>query len=224
MKTTLATLLVLTTAATSAFAQSSDKERDNAKRLYQQVLELKAVINKLKQEAAVARDQAAHQRKLAETLRNLDEMKRVRVQLQRKTGKPRIVQFKDSGNPKVRIVRVRVEKHSKESTSKHEAMLKQAGHRLEHMGAAIKHLQAAGLKDLAAATMKRAGQFKKELGEIKKRMAHHVDRKPHFKHAEKHTKGGVAPNHLREISAAIMQLRKQVAGLQKAVERLERRK
>lgn len=220
MKTFLPALLVLTIATPAAFAQTSEKERDNARRLYRQVEQLKTVIEKLKHEAASERDKAVHQRKLADQLKKLYGAGRVQIRVEKNSDKPRI--HKDeSGNEKVRIIRVRVRKGDQETEDeyrirggedKREMAMKHAMERLEHMGIAIKHLKAAGMNDLAEAVAKRAGAYKKELAMLKNRGNHH------------HAKGGVSPHHLREISEAIMQLRKQVLGLQKAVERLERRK
>lgn len=235
MKPLVIALLALTTAASTAVAQDVERveqENDNLKRLLKTIAELKEQVEVQKRRAAVqrARSQkliAVEKQKAVEALQatkrqaGAAEKRRVEIEIikQRKPAEdkagsyspPRVRIFK---RPHPKFVRVRI------AHPKHPAPLREAQERLENLRAAVKHLKAAGMKELAAEAAKRAEKMQDEIHAAMKKHHHHA-------HGEKgsHKIGpGGMPHQIRELSAAIKQLREQVQGLQKAVERLERRK
>ena len=197
-------------------ADDKDKRLSNAERT-----KLRKQLEDLQAQIARQRDAALKERKRAEieaakarkaAAANLDEARKARIRVRRLVGVKEAPAKKEQ-----RVIILRVEKDGKVRTTNLKGATVRSvkgisgGQRLEHLRAAQKHLLAAGQKELAHAVAKRVEQIQAEL---------------HKRH--QHAKGGTKPHnldgHLRELSVAIQQLRKQVQVLQKNVEQLKKRK
>lgn len=208
MKAFAITILALATTASTAFAQKNGDKPQGNKQLLQQIADLKATVARLKEQSAQQRAQAAFARQVAEKQRLIAEQ---RAKALAEEERARALEYK-------RRAAARLEKHK---PGKHEppAEIREAIEKLENLRAAVKHLQAAGMKDLAAEAAKRAERMQDGIQAALQKHKHVKGNEPEHKPMR-----GITPDQLHEISKAIMQLRGQVQQLQKAVERLERRK